>query len=119
MSERISVAARTIHNSDRLDIELIESPYGRPPQVAIIWPAQPTTCESGQLDAVVAAAMRILANSVLSPWPASEYNESSSPTGETPRKFLPGRFSFPTGQATLRLPHSTPIVNRCAVTATG
>jgi hypothetical protein len=65
MSKRTSLAAGTIHNSDRLDIELIESPHGRPPRVAIIWPAQPTTCEPGQLDAVVAAAMRLLANSVV------------------------------------------------------
>ena len=65
MSKRTSLAAGTVHNSDRLDIELIESPYGRPPRVAILWPTQPTTCEPTQLDAVVAAAMRVLANSVV------------------------------------------------------
>jgi hypothetical protein len=33
--------------------------------IAIDWPPTPTVCEPAQLDAVVAAAMRILANSVV------------------------------------------------------
>ena len=90
MSERISVATGTIHNSDRLDIELIESPYGRPPQVAIIWSAQPTTCEPGQLDAVVAAAMRILANSVCHPGRHPSTTKALAPQEKRPGNFFRG-----------------------------
>jgi hypothetical protein len=48
-----------------LRVELIESNRGKPPLIVIDWPPAPTVCESAQLDAVVAAAMRILANSVV------------------------------------------------------
>lgn len=48
-----------------LRVELIESNRGKPPLIVIDWPPAPTVCKSAQLDAVVAAAMRILANSVV------------------------------------------------------
>jgi hypothetical protein len=48
-----------------LHVELIEPNPGKPPVIAIDWPPTPTVCEPAQLDAVVAAVMRILANSVV------------------------------------------------------
>ena len=65
MPKRTSLASGPIHGNARLLVELIEPNRGQPPVIAIIWPAQPTICEPAQLDAVVAAAMRLLANSVV------------------------------------------------------
>ena len=64
MHKRTDLASGPINGSDRLIIELIES-ESLPAAVAIIWPPKPTSCEPAQLDAVVAAAMRVLAHSVV------------------------------------------------------
>jgi hypothetical protein len=56
--------ARGQINHDKLILELVE-PTGQPPMVRIVWPAKPTVCTPAQLDAVVAAAMRILSASVI------------------------------------------------------
>jgi hypothetical protein len=64
MNQRTDLAAGTINGSDRLLIELVE-PVGQPPIVAITWPTKTTVCTPAQLDAVVAAAMRVLSNSVI------------------------------------------------------
>jgi hypothetical protein len=52
-------------NGQTLKIELVESGNDLPNTVAIRWPDKPTLCPPSQLDATVAAAMRILANSVV------------------------------------------------------
>jgi hypothetical protein len=64
MHQRTDLANGTV-NGARLRVELIEHDRGQPPVITILWPTQPTTCEPTQLDAVVAAAMRVLANSVV------------------------------------------------------
>jgi hypothetical protein len=51
-------------NHDQLSVELVE-PDSMPAIVRIVWPPQPTVCPPAQLDAVVATAMRILANAVV------------------------------------------------------
>ena len=43
----------------------LNRPVGQPPIVAITWPTKPTVTTPAQLDAVVAAAMRVLSNSVI------------------------------------------------------
>ncbi len=65
-SSTTPLASGTINGNSRLLIELLESHRGQPPVITISWPPQPTICEPAQLDAVVASAMRILANSVVS-----------------------------------------------------
>jgi hypothetical protein len=65
MSKRTDLARGTINGDAQLGVELIEPNRGKPPVIAIDWPPTPTVCEPAQLDAVVAAAMRILANSVV------------------------------------------------------
>ena len=64
-SSRTPLAGGTINGNTALRVELIEPNRGKPPVIAIDWPPTPTVCEPAQLDAVVAAAMRILANSVV------------------------------------------------------
>jgi hypothetical protein len=64
-SSRTPLAGGTINGNAQLRVELIEPTRGKPPVIAIDWPPTPTVCEPVQLDAVVAAAMRILANSVV------------------------------------------------------
>jgi hypothetical protein len=65
-SSRTPLAGGTINGNTPLRVELIEPNRGKPPVIAIDWPPTPTVCEPAQLDAIVAAAMRILANSVVS-----------------------------------------------------
>jgi hypothetical protein len=65
-SSRTPLAGGIVNGNARLRVELIEPNRGKPPVIAIDWPPTPTVCEPAQLDAVVAAAMRILANSVVS-----------------------------------------------------
>jgi hypothetical protein len=64
-TKRTDLASGQLNGSDRLTVELIEPPNPVPPVVAITRPSRPTTCTPAQLDAVVAAAMRILANAVV------------------------------------------------------
>jgi hypothetical protein len=64
MHKRTDLSAGNLNGSDRLSIELIEPP-DMPPTVAINWPPKATVSTPAQLDAVVAAAMRILANAVV------------------------------------------------------
>jgi hypothetical protein len=65
MSKRMPLASGSINGNTQLSVELIQPNGGKPPVIAIEWPPTPTVCEPAQLDAVVAAAMRILANSVV------------------------------------------------------
>jgi hypothetical protein len=64
MSKRTELAHGAINNSDHLTIELVEPPE-LPPVIRLRWPDKPSLCPPAQLDAVVAAAMRILANAVV------------------------------------------------------
>ena len=64
MSKVTELATGQINGSDRLLIELIE-PTGGKPFIAVNWPTAATVCTPAQLDAVVAVAMRIFANSVV------------------------------------------------------
>jgi hypothetical protein len=66
MPKRTDLARGTINGNHQLLVELIEQNRDQPPVITITWPAARTVCEPAQLDAVVAAAMRILANSVVS-----------------------------------------------------
>jgi hypothetical protein len=65
-SSRTPLAGGIVNGNARLRVELIEPNRGKPPVIAIDWPPTPTVCEPAQLDAIVAAATRILANSVVS-----------------------------------------------------
>jgi hypothetical protein len=65
MPKRTDLASGIINGNTPLHVELIEPNPGKPPVIAIDWPPTPTVCEPAQLDAVVAAVMRILANSVV------------------------------------------------------
>jgi hypothetical protein len=58
------LARGPVNGADELLIELAESP-DLPPTIRLRWPERPTGCPPAQLDAVVAATMRILANSVI------------------------------------------------------
>jgi hypothetical protein len=58
------LAHGAINNSDHLTIELVEPPQ-LPAVVRLRWPEKPSLCPPAQLDAVVASAMRILANAVV------------------------------------------------------
>jgi len=62
-SSRTELASGAV-NSQTLKIELVEH-VGKPTVITIGWPAKPTVCTPHQLDAVVAAAMRILSASVI------------------------------------------------------
>jgi hypothetical protein len=53
-----------LNGADELLIELVE-PTDLPPIIRIRWPEKPTLCPPAQLNATVAAAMRILSNSVV------------------------------------------------------
>jgi hypothetical protein len=53
-----------LNGADELLIELVE-PTDLPPIIRIRWPDKPTLCPPAQLNATVAAAMRILSNSVV------------------------------------------------------
>jgi hypothetical protein len=64
MSKVTQLAHGPVDGADELSIELIEPP-DLPPAIRLRWPEKPTVCAPAQLDAVVAAAMRILANSVV------------------------------------------------------
>jgi hypothetical protein len=64
MSNRIDLSAGNLNGSDRLIVELIE-PHDKPPIIAIRWPEKPTITPPAHLDAVVAVAMRLLANAVV------------------------------------------------------
>ena len=64
-SSRTPLAGGTINGNTPLRVELIEPNRSKPPVIAINWPPTPTVREPAQLDAIVAAAMRILANSVV------------------------------------------------------
>jgi hypothetical protein len=64
MNQRTDLAHGQLNGSDELSIVLIER-AGSPPLIRIRWPDKPTICPPAQLDTTVAAAMRILANSVV------------------------------------------------------
>jgi hypothetical protein len=64
MHHRTDLSAGNLNGSDRLTVELIQPPDA-PPIVAINWPPKATVCTPAQLDAVVATAMRLLANAVV------------------------------------------------------
>jgi hypothetical protein len=64
MHKRTDLSAGNLNGSDRLSIELIE-PTDSPPIIAINWPPKATMSTPAQLDAVVATAMRLLANAVV------------------------------------------------------
>jgi hypothetical protein len=65
VSKRTDLSSGALNGNAHLRVEMIEPDRGQRPVIAILWPTQPTTCEPAQLDAVVASAMRILANSVV------------------------------------------------------
>jgi hypothetical protein len=65
VSKRTDLSSGALNGNARLRVELIEPNRGQRPVIAIDWPPTPTVCEPAQLDAVVAAAMRVLANSVV------------------------------------------------------
>jgi hypothetical protein len=58
------LADGTINGADELSIELIE-PTGLPPAIRLRWPNKPTVCPPAQLNATVAAAMKVLSNAVV------------------------------------------------------
>jgi hypothetical protein len=58
------LASGKITNADTLIVELVE-PDGLPPVIRFKWPEKFTVCPPAQLNATVAAAMRILSNSVV------------------------------------------------------
>ena len=64
MHQRTDLSNGALNGSDRLIVELLESP-GKPPIVAITWPPQPTVCSLATFDRVVSEAMRLLANSTV------------------------------------------------------
>jgi hypothetical protein len=64
MHQRTDLSAGMLNGSDRLTVELIQQ-HDMPTTVAINWPPKATVCTPAQLDAVVAAAMRLLANAVV------------------------------------------------------
>jgi hypothetical protein len=64
MHDRTDLSSGQINGHDQLAIELIEPP-DLPPFIAIKWPAKATVCTPAQLDAVVAATMRLLSNAVI------------------------------------------------------
>jgi hypothetical protein len=64
MYDRTDLSTGQINGQDKLSIELIEPP-DLPPFIAITWPAKATVCTPAQLDTVVAAAMGLLAASVV------------------------------------------------------
>jgi hypothetical protein len=63
-SSTTTLAAGTINGADQLSIELVEPP-DLPPVIRFRWPVKPTVCPPAQLDAVVAAAMRLLSAAVI------------------------------------------------------
>jgi hypothetical protein len=65
MPKRTDLAAAVIHREAKLRVQLVEPNGGKPPLIAIDWPPVPTVCTPQQLDAVVAAAMRVLSNAVV------------------------------------------------------
>jgi hypothetical protein len=64
MNKSTILASGPINGADELLIELIEPP-NLPPVIRFRWPDKPSLCTSAQLDATVAAAMKVLANSVI------------------------------------------------------
>jgi hypothetical protein len=64
LPQRTDLASGVVNNSDRLTVELLEQ-SGKPPIIAITWPAQATVTTPTNFDAVVATTMRILANAVI------------------------------------------------------
>ncbi len=58
------LARGPLNGADELLIELVE-PTDLPSVIRLRWPDKPTVCPPTQLDSVVAAAMKILANSVV------------------------------------------------------
>jgi hypothetical protein len=64
MSKITVLAEGQITPSDAIVVVLVE-PADMPNSVVIHWPAKPTVCTPAQLDAVVAAAMRLLSAAVI------------------------------------------------------
>jgi hypothetical protein len=64
MSKITVLAEGQITPSDAIVVVLVE-PADMPNSVVIQWPAKPTVCTPAQLDAVVAAAMRLLSAAVI------------------------------------------------------
>jgi hypothetical protein len=58
------LASGKITNADTLIVELVE-PDGLPPIIRIRWPDKPSLCPPAQLNATVAAAMRVMSNAVV------------------------------------------------------
>ena len=81
MHKRTDLSTGNLNGADRLSVELIESP-DMPPTGAIVWPPKATICTPAHLDAVVATAMRLLANAVVD-WPQSGGGGSSRRLGRS------------------------------------
>ena len=60
MSKRTELASGTVHNSDRLQVELIQ-PDSMPAVVIIVWPAAATITTPARYLEVASTAMRLLA----------------------------------------------------------
>jgi hypothetical protein len=58
------LARGPLNGADELLIELVE-PTDLPPVIRIRWPDKPTVCPPAQLNATVAAAMKVLSNAVV------------------------------------------------------
>jgi hypothetical protein len=64
-SSPITIFARgPLNGADELLIELVEPPE-LPPVIRFRWPNKPTLCPPAQLEATVAATMRVLSNAVV------------------------------------------------------
>jgi hypothetical protein len=61
MHKRTDLSAGALNGSDRLTVQLIER-AGKPPFVAINWPARPSVCTPTAYDQIAATCMRLLAN---------------------------------------------------------
>ena len=64
MSKVTKLARGPINGADELSIDLVE-PTDLPPVIRIRWPDKPTVCPPAQLNATVAAAMRVMSNAVV------------------------------------------------------
>jgi hypothetical protein len=64
MSKVTQLARGPINGADELSIDLVE-PTDLPPVIRIRWPDKPTVCPPAQLNATVAAAMRVMSNAVV------------------------------------------------------
>jgi hypothetical protein len=64
VNKSTTLARGPINGADELLIELVE-PTDLPPVIRIRWPDKPTLCPPAQLNATVAATMRVMSNAVV------------------------------------------------------